>query len=32
KRLVAAFVITVIGVAILAGVIFQFLAISGFMA
>ncbi|MDO9549704.1 MAG: permease [Methanoregula sp.] len=32
KRLVAAFVITVIGVAILAGVIFQFLAISGFIA
>ena len=31
KRLVAAFVITVLGVAILAGVIFQFLAISGFI-
>ncbi len=29
KRLVAAFVITVLGVAILAGVIFQFLALSG---
>ncbi|HII97983.1 MAG TPA: permease [Methanoregula sp.] len=32
KRLVAAFVLTVIGVAILAGIIFQFLAISGLMA
>jgi hypothetical protein len=32
KRLVAAFLVTVLGVAILAGVIFQFLAISGFIA
>jgi len=32
KRLVAAFVITVLGVAILAGVIFQLLAIGGFIA
>jgi len=32
KRLVAAFVITVLGVAILAGVIFQFLAIGGYIA
>ena len=32
KRLVAAFVVTVLGVAILAGVIFQFLSVSGFIA
>jgi hypothetical protein len=32
KRLVAAFVVTVIGVAILAGLIFQFLVIGGFIA
>lgn len=32
KRLVAAFVITVLGVAILAGVVFQMLAVGGFIA